>query len=80
MQNFLLIYDHNEQQLQDERIFAENESDEATAAYQDAERQHWNDANIEVVLIGAESPEIVQRTHGHYFTAQDRLSRYLQPS
>lgn len=77
MQHFLLIYDHKAQSLRDERVFAFKESDAATTAYQEAERQYQGQADIEIVLIGADSIETIQRTHGHYFDSSDRLERYL---
>lgn len=79
--HFLLIYDHKEQRLRDgPRQFADNECDLATKAYEEAEEAHTNDPNVEIVLVGADSLEVVQRTHGHYFDSTDRLSKYLSPA
>jgi hypothetical protein len=80
MQHFLLIYDHQAQKLRASREFDDKESTAATAAYQSAEQEYQNDQNIEIVLIGADSIDIVHRTHGHYFDSRDRLARYLAPT
>jgi hypothetical protein len=80
MQHFLLIYDHNAQALRDARPFAEDQCDQAAAAYEAAELEHGDDRNIEIVLVGADSLETIKRTHGHYFEGTDRLAKYLQPS
>lgn len=81
MQHFLLIYDHAEQRLRDEpRRFDADEIFEATGAYQDAEQRFRDQPQIEIVLIGADSIETIERTHGHYFRDQDRLAKYLTPS
>lgn len=78
MQHFLLIYDHNEQRLRDDpRRFGGDETDEATGAYQDAEQRYHDQPQIEIVLIGADSIETIERTHGHYFRDTDRLAKYL---
>ncbi|MFZ0664225.1 MAG: hypothetical protein WAM97_00605 [Acidimicrobiales bacterium] len=80
MQHFLLIYDHQEHRLRDSRQFASDECLEATKAYEEAEAQHQGDENIEIVLIGADSIDIIKRTHGHYFDGTDRLAKYLTPA
>jgi hypothetical protein len=80
MQHFLLIYDHKEQRLREAREFSASECKQATAAYEEAEYEHQGDANIEIVLIGADSIEVIKRTHGHYFDNTDRLAKYLTPT
>ncbi|MGI8808217.1 MAG: hypothetical protein ACR2KK_10315 [Acidimicrobiales bacterium] len=77
MRHFLLIYDHKAQKLRTNTEFSDKECDAATDAYQAAEREHRDDSNIEIVLIGADSLSTVERTHGHYFDSQDRLARYI---
>lgn len=76
MQHFLLIYDHAQQSLRDQRQFSDDERDVATQAYQDAETQHRDDPDVEIVLIGADSLATILRTHGHYF-GEDRLAKYM---
>ena len=79
MEHFLLIYSHKDQALlESPRVFAEDDVEAATAAYQDAEAAHNGSIDIEIVLVGADSIETIRRTHGHYFEATtDRLARYL---
>lgn len=78
MQHFLLVYDHTKQEIISDRQFSENETGDATNAYQQAENDNGNNPNIEIVLIGADSIEIVMRTHGHYFMrTTDRITEYL---
>lgn len=78
MHHFLLIFDHRSRQLREQRVFGKGESSEAVLAYQVAEQAFKDDQNVEIVLIGADSLETVQRTHGHYFDGGDRVARYLQ--
>ncbi len=40
---------------------------EASKAYKDLELVHNGDPNMEIVLIGSDSIETVQRTHSNYF-------------
>lgn len=78
MLHFLLIYDHKTRQLCHQEVFAPNDADAATAAYQQAEARYGEQAEIEIVLIGADSIETIQRTHGHYFDSGDIRSRYMR--
>lgn len=77
MQHSLLIYDHKTQQLREQRQFPDNESEAATAAYQDAENEYQDEHDIEIVLIGSDSMSTIARTHGHYFGDNDRLAKYM---
>ncbi len=68
--HFLLVYDHQRQQLASTpRQFADGT--EAAAAYAEYEAAHRNDANLEIVLVGADSLATIMRTHGHYFQAAE---------
>ena len=77
MQHFLLIYNHADSKLVTQTEFDDGSADEATAAYRDAEAAHATDTNIEIVLIGADSIDTIHRTHGHYFSTDDAVERYL---
>jgi hypothetical protein len=44
----------------------------AVAAYEAAEREHRNDENIEVVLLGSDSRETLERTHSSCFELLDK--------
>jgi hypothetical protein len=43
------------------------DTERALDAYSAAERRHRGDANIEVVLLGADSLATIKRTHASYF-------------
>ena len=78
--HYLLIYNHREQSLVGApATFDRRELDAATAAYQQAEFEHHDDPDIEIVLIGADSLATIARTHGHYLAGNgDRLEKYLE--
>jgi len=77
VQHFLLIYDQGRQELRSSRQFGTDESEAATDAYREAEKQYSGDTQIEIVLVGADSLKTIERTHGHYFRSNDRLAKYL---
>jgi hypothetical protein len=63
--HFLLMYDHKQAKLVDQKRF--RDPGEALAAYAEWEEEHRWDPNLEIVLVGADSLETIMRTHGHYF-------------
>ncbi|MGH2973476.1 MAG: hypothetical protein ACRDLL_01210 [Solirubrobacterales bacterium] len=63
--HYLLVYDLRAGRLLRTEEF-EN-ADEAAIAYGQAEREHLDQPDIEIVLIGADSIDTIRRTHGHYF-------------
>jgi hypothetical protein len=64
--HFLLVYDLDRRELVgDPREF--HSPSEAAAAYAELEQEHRHDANLEIVLIGADSFETIKSTHGNYF-------------
>jgi hypothetical protein len=77
--HFLLIYDHDRGELVQQRSF--EDAAEAAAAYAQLEREHHLDLNLEIVLVGADSIETIQKTHGNYFARRNDLviSPYLEP-
>lgn len=80
MKHFLLIYDHGERRLIDQRDFDDSMADLATEAYREAEFEHGRRTGIEIVLVGADSIETIHRTHGHYFGAASPVDKYLTPA
>ncbi len=46
---------------------------EATAAYGQLERQHLDDRDTEIVLVGSDSLDTVKRTHAQYFSDSSRV-------
>ena len=65
LHHFLLIYDLRARRLVN--ILTFTNAEEATAAYGQAEREHLDDRETEIVLVGSDSLETVKRTHAQYF-------------
>jgi hypothetical protein len=63
--HFLLVYDHARERLVRRHEFAD--AAEAAAAYTELERENRGKADIEIVLVGADSIETIRQTHGNYF-------------
>lgn len=65
VQHFLVIYDIPAGQAEVSPFG--NDYRSALAAYEDAEQQHRDDPDIEVVLLGSDSAATLERTHSSYF-------------
>jgi hypothetical protein len=65
LEHFLLLYDRAAGKVQIRGVFTD--AAEAAAAYEQLEREHKNDQNLEIVLVGSDSIETVKLTHGNYF-------------
>jgi hypothetical protein len=63
--HYLLVYDHGARMLTENTLYTD--SDEAVEAYSALEQEHRDDKGLEIVLVSAESLDIIRRTHGHYF-------------
>lgn len=63
--HYLLVYDHGARTLLEAKPFSD--SDIAVEAYGEMEERHRHDRGIEIVLVSAESLDVIKRTHGHYF-------------
>ena len=63
--HYLLAYDHSARMLVASDAFTD--PDEAVAAYGALEEKHRHDRGLEIVLVSAESLDIIRRTHGHSF-------------
>lgn len=70
VQQFLVIYDIAAGEATVESFG--NRYEEAVAAYEAAEREHRDDKNTEVVLLGSDSRETLERTHSSYFRLMDK--------
>ena len=70
VQHFLVIYNipHGKADI---CSFGTN-YDEALAAYNEAESAHRRDDDIEVVLLGSDSIDTLERTHSSYFELSER--------
>lgn len=53
--------------------------DAAQRAYADLEWETREDANIDAVLLSADSLETVKRTHSSYFERRQRFEQLLPP-
>jgi hypothetical protein len=73
--HFLLVYDLKEGRLVSQDSFSNG--DQAAAAYAQCERKHQGDHDIEIVLVGADSIETIQVTHGQYFDGEPSASPFL---
>lgn len=75
--HFLVIYDIRNG-LAHVDPFGRN-YDEALAAYAEAEEAHRGDDNVEVVLLGSDSIETLERTHSSYFElAEKHVDRLVE--
>jgi hypothetical protein len=49
-----------------------NDYDAAIVAYADAEQAHRDDNDVEIVLLGSDSIETLERTHSSYFELAEK--------
>lgn len=72
MNHYLVVFDRSTGTvLHRQRYDDRNEALEARFA---AEREHRDEPDIEVVVLGARSWEALKRTHGRYFKGFDQLA------
>lgn len=76
--HFLLVYDHVKGELLQAQPF-EN-SDDASEAYARVERENRGNPELEIVLVGADSIETIEKTHGNYFNGSSALDVFLAAS
>jgi hypothetical protein len=75
--HFLVIYDINNGLAHVDPF--EGDYDGALEAYARAEEQYRNDNNVEVVLLGSDSIETLERTHSSYFElAEKHVDRVVE--
>ena len=67
IQHFLLIYDRRKDRLMSHESFGED-VDAAMTAYRAAEIEYQDRSEMDIVLVGSDSPETVRITHSTYFT------------
>ena len=75
MSSCLLVYDRARGELLTEREFSDN--DAALAERFRLEREHTRDKNIEIVVLEADSAEVIRQTHARYFRTAAELIREL---
>ncbi|WP_127841326.1 hypothetical protein [Actinomyces wuliandei] len=71
MQQFLLIYDRDRDELIYQESFGQD-VDAATTAYRAAEIEYHDRPQVNIVLVGADSLETVKVTHSPYFSGARR--------
>jgi len=76
--HFLLVFDHDAGRLIEVIPFG-SDVDRAVAAYTEKEKELKNLPRVEIVLVGSDSMETVQRTHANYFDGSAALmpSKYF---
>lgn len=75
LRHYLLVFDHQRDELLSWKEYLD--AAPAIEAYQQTERAHEGNAQMEIVLIGADSLDTVKRTHANYFKGA-AASKYLQ--
>lgn len=67
MRYFLIVYDTGHERLVESHDFAVEDRAAALKLRRDLQRRFLTDPEFEVVLLGAERFEDLERTHGRYF-------------
>jgi hypothetical protein len=75
--HFLVVYDIARGSAEVRRFGTDYEA--AQRAYADLEWETRDDANIDAVLLSADSLATVKRTHSSYFGTRRRFERLLPP-
>jgi len=70
IQHFLVIYDIAAREANVDDRFG-SDYDAALEAYAEAEQTYRGRADIEVVLLGADSIETIKKTHSSYFSTRE---------
>lgn len=74
MKYFVLVYDQRTGQLSDLEEFPEGSGAAALQRRFELEHQNLEQAELEVILLGAESREDLERTHARYFKSVEQLA------
>lgn len=75
MIHYLLIFDHAEGKLIEERPFTDAAA--AVRAYGEAEEEHRGNRLIEIVLVASDSLATIRLTHANYFAGFSPVSPFL---
>ncbi len=68
--HFLVVYDIRAATA--DVVQFDTDYDAALQAYNEAEETHRDDPNTEVVLLGSDSVDTLERTHSSYFELSER--------
>lgn len=69
VKNFILVYNHASQELEETYSFEDNTL-AATRKYGELEEKYRGHTEMDIVLVGSDSIETVKITHANYFTGQ----------
>jgi hypothetical protein len=72
MNHYLVVFDRSTGKVLQREQFSDR--NEALAARFAVERERRGEADVEVVVLGAQSWEALKRTHGRYFKNFDQLA------
>ena len=70
IRHFLVVYDIRAANA--DVVPFETDYEAALEAYNQAEEAHRDDPNTEVVLLGSDSAETLERTHSSYFELSEK--------
>lgn len=77
IQHFILVFDHTKGHLVTDPLAFGEDSKSALAEYSALEREHRNNPNMDIVLVGSDSLDTVKVTHANYFDGTAAFSKYL---
>jgi hypothetical protein len=72
MNHYLVVFDRSKGAVVHRQSYADPRK--ALDARFEAEREHRDDPDIEVVVLGADSWDALKRTHGRYFKGFSQLA------
>ena len=75
MRFYVLVYDQVRGRLLDMESFGSEGGQAALARRFELDREYAYAPTVEVVLLSAESPDALRRTHGRYFKSVDQLMK-----
>jgi hypothetical protein len=78
MHQFLIVYERAAGRIVRLQEFDEAERDDALAQMFRYEREHLGNPDIEIALLGAESLDVIKRTHGRYFKSLEEVISDIQ--
>jgi hypothetical protein len=75
IRHFLVVYDVKTAKAQ---VTEFDDYDAALAAYESIEKQNFGRDDLDIVLLGADSLETIEKTHSSYFaTTEGGFERFL---
>lgn len=78
IKHFLVIYDVTQGPATVEEFG--RDYDAALAAYTEREHEYRDRADVDIVLLGADSLETIKQTHSSYFEPVDGFERFFEPA